>query len=489
MTYIIASYMKKWFFTGVAFLLVTLQCRPQSFDAFVAHLNALPENQRSAVIDSFMVATEPSGFPYITTDTARFIYRGNVTAVQVAGDFNGWNPAVNSLSNVAGTNFFYHSKKFEMNARLDYKYVLNGSDWILDPLNPRTVSGGYGPNSELAMPDYVQPWEIGSYPGIALGTILTDQIFSTYVNKTFQLKIYLPAGYDPMLSIRYPVVYFQDGYEYLSLGYADHVLDNLIDSALCCPLIGVFVRPNNRNEEYAGNLREEYQSFFTSELVPYIDDKYLTLSQASARAVIGDSYGGNISALISYNHAGLFGKCGLHSAAFQPNNYEAYNLITQGEVKPIRWVSVWGTYESLWQNMHDFRDFLLGNSYDLSWQERPEGHSWGLWRATLDVMLPNFFPPAFMSTGRHFLPSGDPIRAFPNPANHELNVAFTLLEPSLTRIYVYSSSGRLVYERNADLHAGEQLLQWNTSGYYPGMYLLLVDTGKWKATEKINILE
>jgi len=478
--------MKKWFFAGIAFFLVTLQCRPQSFDAFIAHLDALPENQRTPVVDSFMVAAAPSGFPYITTDTVRFIYRGNAATVQVAGDFNGWNPATDSLTKINGTDFFHFSKKFEMDARLDYKYVLNGSNWVLDPLNPHTVSGGYGPNSELAMPEYVQPWEIETYPGIEMGT---DQIFSTFVNKSFQLKVYLPAGYDPLLTTRYPAVYFQDGYEYISLGYADRVLDNLIDSALCCPVIGVFVRPNDRNTEYAGGLREEYQSFFASELVPYIDGKYLTLAQPNARAVIGDSYGGNISALISYHHSDLFGKCGLHSAAFQPNNYEAYQLITLGEVKPVQWVSIWGTYESLWQNMRDFRDFLLSNGYALSWQELPEGHSWGLWRATLDVMLPCFFPPAFMGTGDNVLPERDQLKAFPNPVINQLNVAFTLPE-SLTACYhLFSSSGQLVFEMSADLHAGDQFFQLDTGRYCPGLYLLSIEAGTLRWREKIAIVE
>lgn len=481
--------MRNWIFTATLVFLIVVQAFSQSFDAFITYVNSLPENQRTAVIDSFMVEAALSGFPYITTDTARFIYRGQTSSVQIAGDFNGWNPASSFLQKVTGTDFFYFSKRFEMNARLDYKFVLNGSNWILDPLNPSKVSGGYGPNSELAMPEYVQPWEIETYPGTMMGTVVTDQIFSNYVNKTFQLKIYLPAGYDPLLTIRYPVVYFQDGYEYISLGFADKVLDNLIDSALCCPLIGVFVRPNNRNEEYAGNLREEYQSFFTSELVPYIDGKYLTLNQANARAVIGDSYGGNISALISYHYPELFGKCGLHSAAFQPNGYEAYNLITQGEVKPIQWTSVWGTYEGLWQNMRDFRDFLLNHDYDLTWQELPEGHSWGLWRATLDVMLPFFFPPAFLGTGGDLFPPLGPIRVFPNPANDELNVVFTLRESALTRIHLYSSSGQLVFNRTTDLLSGNHLLQLETDRYCPGMYFLCIYTGDWNQSEKITILQ
>ena len=58
-----------------------------------------------------------------------------------------------TMTRIGGTDFFYYSKHFELNARLDYKFVADGS-WILDPENPHKVYGGYGPNSELAMPPF-----------------------------------------------------------------------------------------------------------------------------------------------------------------------------------------------------------------------------------------------------------------------------------------------------------------------------------------------
>ena len=54
--------------------------------------------------------------------------------------------------------FFYKELSFESTARLDYKFVV-GSSWILDPRNPNKVKGGFGDNSELAMPQFVQPSE------------------------------------------------------------------------------------------------------------------------------------------------------------------------------------------------------------------------------------------------------------------------------------------------------------------------------------------
>jgi len=453
--------------TCIVSLLITLitPVQSQSFQSFINYLNSIPEDERMAAVDSFMTAAAPYGFPYIAGDTASFIYRGNVTSAMVAGDINGWNPNSTLMTGVAGTDFHYFSKDFEANARLDYKYVVNGSNWILDPLNPNTCSGGFGPNSELAMPGYVQPWEIRPYPGTPQGTVMTDQISSSHTGSTFQLKIYLPVDYDENLPGGYPALYFQDGYEYISLGYADNVLDNLIDSSLCSPVIGVFVRPNDRNEEYAYDLREEYQQFFAYELLPYIDGKYNTIPQARARALIGDSFGGNISALIAYNHADLFGNCGLHSGAFWPNDYEAYLLITQGEVKPIRWVSIWGTYEGLWENMRNFRDFLIDNDYDLTWRELPEGHSWGLWRATIDEMVPYFFPPDFMGTVEMPYGNEDIFQIYPNPAGDHITVKSAAV---ITKIQLIDLGGKVIGEKFPE----SETVVFPTSNLDRGIYFL-----------------
>lgn len=453
----------------------------QSFGDFIEYVKSLPEEDRTVVIDSFMIAVEPYGFPYLTGDSANFIYRGEVSNIKIAGDFNNWDPGFYFLSNVSGTDFHYRSVTFELDARLDYKYVIDNTDWILDPLNPNTCTGGFGPNSELAMPAYVQPWEIEEYTGTPQGTIIEDQIESTNVGNTFQLKIYLPNDYNPDLPGGYPTVYFQDGFEYISLGYANDVLDNLIDSNLCSPVIAVFVKPNDRNNEYAGSMRNPYRLFFVEELVPFIDSEYNTIPNPRGRAVLGDSFGGNISALISYNHPDIFGNCGLHSGAFWPNDYEAYYLVTDGPVEDIRWASVWGTYEGLWENMRAFRDFLEGNGYDLHWMERPEGHSWGLWRATIDELVPYFFPPEFLNIGE---PNSDPvngIRVYPNPAKHYITIDSREM---IDKIQVTDLSGRIVDELN---------LRSNKSNCYTGdlntgIYMIRVFSEGTVNTAKIIIL-
>jgi enterochelin esterase family protein len=125
----------------------------QNFRSFINQVNAITDTTlKMAAVDSFMTLITPPGVPYIQADTANFIYRGAAGFVQVPGDFNEWTPQEDPMTLLECTDFWHLSKYFEMNARLDYKIIIDGDSWILDPLNPHKIRGGYGPNSELAMP-------------------------------------------------------------------------------------------------------------------------------------------------------------------------------------------------------------------------------------------------------------------------------------------------------------------------------------------------
>lgn len=376
-------------------LISAVQIFSQSqFQQFISRVNSVPDSiAKSTIVDSFMNYARTKGIPFIEGNTANYIYRGNVSLCEVTGDFDEFNPYFD-MTRLSGTNFFYYTDHYESNARLDYEFKINGTTVILDPENPDSLLGYYGYKSELAMPEYVQPWEIEYNPDIPHGTVIETSIFSSIVNRTYQLKIYLPPGYSSS-SQGYPTAYFQDGFSYADWGSAINVLDNIIYANLIQPIIAVFVHPSNRNQEYAFGLRNLYRSFFINELVPFIENNYRTINQSSHRLVLGDSYGGNISALIAYNHPDVFGLLGLHSAALDPNDYEAYDLFVEGAVKNIKVSTIWGSYDNRRSTLNLFKNAIISKGYQTDWLVLPEGHSWGLWRATIDTMLQYFFPPQF----------------------------------------------------------------------------------------------
>lgn len=484
--------MKKNYLLPLILLFCYSATAQTNFLNFLTYVNTIDDPVRkTAVADSFVNANRAAGIPLREGNMAVFLYNSNANYVQVAGDFTAWAASV-TMTRITNTNLFYYFRSFEMTARVDYKLVINGSNWILDPLNPRVCPGGFGPNSELAMPGYVQPWEIVRGPNLPAGTVLNYNFTSTNTNSTFAYYVYLPPGYDSTSTRRYPVVYFHDGQEYLSLAQAATVLDNAIDSNRIEPVIGVFVRPNNRNNEYAGSLRNAYAAFFAQELVPYIDTHYKTIPDKYKRLVLGDSYGGNISAIISWNHPEVFANCGLHSAAFQPNNYEIYNAIINGARKDIRFFSIWGTYESLFPTMRNFRDSLLAKGYTVWTKEYPEGHSWGLWRANIMNMVSWFFPGGTVSAkDRTELPKEFRLlQNHPNPFNPETRISFTLPKSGKTTLVVYDLKGvSVAILLDRDLPAGFHAVDFKPVGLPSGIYLARLTSGKLSNTIKLVYLK
>ncbi len=361
-----------------------------SFEKLIEVVNKSDSTDQYLLVEKYLDSLETP--VYENDSTVYFLYAGEAKNVKVAGDFSGWNPSGRSFSRLRDTYLWYRKESFEPDARLDYKLVINDANWILDPKNPNRIGGGFGSNSELAMPAYIQPWEIHEKQDVLKGSMNEFEISSMNTGKTYTIHLYLPPDYDTADS--YNTVYFQDGADYITLAFTPTVIDNLIAQEIIKPLIGVFVVPTDRNIEYAFADRFKYSDFFVDELVPYIDNNYSAIPKAAARAIIGDSYGGNISAIIAFSNPETFGNCGIHSGAFQPNNFHTNSIVMDGVRKDINVASIWGSYEgsSLPQNMRKVKDYLIDNDYRVLWNELPEGHSWGLWRATTDEMLEFFFP-------------------------------------------------------------------------------------------------
>ncbi len=92
--------------------------------------------------------------PLVNEDEATFIYRGQAKRVEVVGDFTSWRPRDLVMRDLPGTNVKYLTRKFERDARVEYKLIADDK-WIDDPLNPQQIDNGVGGfNNYLTMPGY-----------------------------------------------------------------------------------------------------------------------------------------------------------------------------------------------------------------------------------------------------------------------------------------------------------------------------------------------
>ncbi|HTX18431.1 MAG TPA: alpha/beta hydrolase-fold protein [Bacteroidota bacterium] len=383
----------------VAAILVALQTAvaqaPSPLSDILHRLNLASPARKSSLVDSFITAHAAGGFPLASDSIACFVFRGEVArAVVLTGDQTHWAPG-DTLSNVPGTNLYYAEEKLEPDARIDYKFIKDGT-YILDPLNPHSIPGGFGSNSELAMPGYIYPEELRVVPGIPHGTIDTLRL-EDVPGESLTIEVYCPPGYAGDLS-RYPTLYIHDGPDYLRLASMASIFDNMIADRKIEPLIGVFVPSGkDRAEKYRLAKLSRFTEFFVRKLVPRIDSLYRTDRRASRRGTLGASDGGHFALWLAISHPGIFGIAAGQSSTITPR---LRNPIARGPKLRVQFALDVGTYDivdpefNLLKLNREFHTLLLSKDYPVAYAEYHEGHSWGNWRGHLPRILGILFPPS-----------------------------------------------------------------------------------------------
>ncbi|WP_298311174.1 alpha/beta hydrolase-fold protein [uncultured Aquimarina sp.] len=163
------------------------------------------------------------------------------------------------------------------------------------------------------------PNAFGQY--LMKGSIINDTITSKVLEKNKvglstkrNIKIYLPPGYSSSKN-KYPVVYyFHSLFENPNHVISDHKTPEIIDKNIS----------ENRSKEFIfvvadftsptiGSLFENsstsgyWLDFITKELVPFIDQKYRTISDKNSRAVIGHFMGGRGALKVAMAYPQIFG--------------------------------------------------------------------------------------------------------------------------------------------------------------------------------------
>lgn len=372
-----------------------------SYDALRERLMAfsLASNAelRDADLDALWDRLQETGrLPYVEGERVAFLLRDpGAHSVAVAGDFNGWNKERDQAQRLVGTDLWLFEATFPLAARLDYKFVVDGGRWILDPANPRNQRGGFGDNSELRMPGYQpSPW-VERRPDTPRGTLTAGTIDSAALGYPVNYRVYAPAGYDELADL--PVLYVTDGHEYADdkMGSLVIVLDNLIAAGRLRPLLAVFIDPrfqgrNLRGEQYI--LSEDFVRFATDELVPVIDANWRSSPRREDRGILGTSLGGLNSAWFALRAPRTFGRIGIQSPAFQAGEGRILDLYRAAPRLDGDLFLTWGTMHDFGEHTLEFQRLLDEKGYSYRYLTVPEGHSWGQWRALLDDILLAFWP-------------------------------------------------------------------------------------------------
>lgn len=371
--------------------------------------------QRQMLVNAFIDALNvPGNYPIFEDEkTVVLIYQSQAKQAWVLGDMAENDSVAIPMQKIEATDLFYYRGQFEADARLEYWLTSNINELAgTDRFNPFIVHNGFGPMSELAMPKYnhhpwFKPYALGKKEDAAgLDKWAVDSKIYDYLH---DVRVATPPEYKNE-SKSYPVVYFQDGLDYIDFAQSAIVIKNLIETKQIEPIIAVFVQPPNRHKPDIPNrmteygLSVDYLHFFCDELVPFIDGKYRTKQNAASRLVVGDSFGGLVSTFIPFSRPDLFKNGYSQSGYFSFKGDQLIKAFHNEETKDINLFIDIGTYEKkvghnfLPKDEIDFvaanrrfKEVLIQKGYNFIYREYPEGHTWGNWRRHLIDGLLYFF--------------------------------------------------------------------------------------------------
>lgn len=394
------------------FLILSISLQVHAQEYFVLYkvrqqLIQLSQNENDSVrlIDTKSVWNnlKSLGIPIISNDSVYFIYQGEATSVEWVGDFNGWGfkkEFKNKGTRIAGTDIWILKASFPIDARLDYKILVDGIKWILDPENKFQQWSGVGggsPNSELRMPEWKEDSILQERKTSQKGSIERDILFlSKVLGYQISYSVYLPFNYQS--SEKFPVLYVTDGYEYLhpQLGNMSVVLDNLIDDKTIKPIIVIFIdhrepinRANNRRMQELG-MNPKYLEFFVNELIPHIESLYPIISSPDNRAIMGASMGGLAATYFLFARPDIFGLAGVQSPSFYIKP-QIYNLCANPADPKLKISMTAGIINDTSQDSRKMVDILAANTCVYTYKEVNEGHSWGNWKRLTDNILIDLF--------------------------------------------------------------------------------------------------
>ena len=153
-------------------------------------------------------------------------------------------------------------------------------------------------------------------------------IHSAAMNKDISVTVLLPAAYAADQNKHFPVIYFLDGFG----GNGQRIL-----AAFCKDTISkqaddlnvVMVSLGAVNTWYFDspiNPASRWQTFLTTELIPYVDSHYRTVAKREGRAITGLSMGGHGAFYTAFRHPDLFVAAGATSGGVDirpfPKNWD-----------------------------------------------------------------------------------------------------------------------------------------------------------------------
>ena len=290
-----------------------------------------------------------------------------------------------------------------------YNFVVDGA--TVTDVDSDTYCGSYGRSSAIEIPegpegDYYRPQEVPH------GQVRSFVYYSSYEKKYRRAEVYTPAEYERKPRKKYPVLYLQHGMcedetGWPRQGKANFILDNLIASGACVPMIVVMDSGNcginfmTLMRDNPGTTRDDFGASFTPillhDIIPAIDQHFRTLSDREHRAMAGLSWGGLQTFNTVLPHLDKFAYLGSFSGAVGMRGgqisqaYDGVFADSKAFNKKVHAFFI-GIGSEEGQGAKSLSDAFTAAGIDNVYYESPgTAHEWLTWRRCLKEFLPLLF--------------------------------------------------------------------------------------------------
>jgi len=223
-----------------------------------------------------------------------------------------------------------HHAQVELLSGLDYSFKVTRGTWGTveadangKDVADRTFKAGVDQRVDVTVANWIDGGK--AVPGrvTALQSVRMHPKFHSDILKNERtLAVYLPAGYDASKD-RYPVLYMQDGQNlfdeftsYQGIEWRmDETAEELIKSGKIAPVIivGIANSPQRVAEYTPGQKGDDYVKFVVSEVKPFIDSHYRTMTDKARTGIGGASLGALIAMHAAKTNPDVFGQLVLMS--------------------------------------------------------------------------------------------------------------------------------------------------------------------------------
>ena len=355
--------------------------------------------------------------------------------VEVRGNFpSGFEPSIVPM--VKGANGVWSATVGPLKPEFRfYNFYVDGAP-LVDPRNPHTRRDGLQVASSLIVPGPAS--DLLSVKDVPHGTVAAVWYDSPSLKLKRRTYVYTPPGYEAGKG-RYPVLYLLHGAggdedAWTSNGRAPQIFDNLIAAGRMKPMIVVMPNGNagqSASQDYVtvpaaatGMSSTAFPDSIVSDLIPFVDKTYRTLSDRDNRAIAGLSMGGGHTFWTAFHHLDKFGWVTGMSGAYSlvpgtavtiPLPPDAANLrqpgltqsfdpdkllaalpdLTAAKTSKLKLFTVTiGAHDGLVTQQRLLKTTLEAKGIHVTATEVPDYiHEWAFWRVALADLMPKLFQP------------------------------------------------------------------------------------------------